>query len=90
MAPEQILPCTSALAPSASDGSVNGAEAERDTSVELLLSEQRWGCGWSSEGAGGYAAQGMGFGSIYNIRLKNKKTLSYEPIIPPRQGSGGI
>jgi len=80
MAPEQILCCTSPLAPSASDGSVNGADlcatrpkAERDTSMELMQSEKKWGCGWGSEGAGGCAAQGMGFGSIYNIRLKKQQ-----------------
>lgn len=58
--------------------------------MELMQSEQKWVCGWSSEGAGGYAAQGIGFGSIYNIRLKTKKTLSYDAITPPCQGSGGI
>ena len=80
MAPAQILSCTSPLAPSASDRLVNGADlctamptAERDTSMELMQREQKWGCGWSSQGAGGCAAQGMGFGSIYNIRLKNQE-----------------
>lgn len=47
--------------------------AERHTSMELMQREQKWGCGWSSEGAGGCAAQGMGFGSIYNIKLKKQE-----------------
>lgn len=65
MAPEQILPCTSPLAPSASDGSVSGADlctdmpkAERDKSTELAQSEQKGAWSWSSQGTGGCAAQG--------------------------------